>query len=777
MPDRFQHLDFPRELDANPRRSRRGFGGPPPSDPQAHARRLTRELDAHRPAPSDEIAGFDPRRLLKLDIEQLDPSGLEAIPGLSVVAQEGKNVTVLFATDAALDEFRRRLQLLANGRSATRKDILFAVRGFEYVSAEDRTGPALRAEGRPTTPRCWVDVELWPLELSTERVAIQQVFRAWCQGNGTRVLDAVANHAIILLRVDVATETLDDLLRMRDVRLVDLPPRYQLESRLLRLDIGAISPVPGPPVNAPGIVVLDTGIVTNHPLLGPAVGDAQSFVEGDSSSVDATGHGSAVAGLCLYGDVEACASAGSFVPELRLFSGRIVAGDGTSPTELIENSVAKAVAYFKEAYGSRVFNLSFGDERKPYAGGHVDRFAATLDTLAREYGVLFVVSAGNFAGTDAGPASWRDEYPNYLLTDQARIIDPAPALNALTVGSLAHYEGSHMAVRFPSDPAYQPIARRDEPSPFSRTGPGPRGAIKPELVDYGGNLYLDTRAGLSWNTAGRELGELTTNHGFATGNLLTADVGTSFATAKVSNLAARILGTYPSASPSMLRALLAAHASVPDAVRNRLGGDQAKILRFVGYGRPDQEATLFSSENRVTLIAEDALPPDQHHFYELPLPEDLFSGPARRERRLTVAIAHAPEVRRTRLDYKNSALSFRIVRARNLAAVTSAYRRLSRDEVEPSIPEEGFMPSPSLRAPATLQCATRIIRQVDSRLREKPYFLVITNRPASWVPASSPEPYAVVVVIEDRSSQQVQLYTQISAQLRARSQVRAQVRA
>jgi len=195
---------------------------------------------------------------------------------------------------------------------------------------------------------------------------------------------------------------------MRDVRQVDLPPRYQLDYFLIRPDVADIEAIPSPADGAPGIVVLDSGIITNHPLLRSAIGDSQSFVSGNESDADTTGHGTAVAGLALYGDVETAVAGRDFTPRCWLFCGKITDDRDANPVEFVENRVARAVSYFKEHYECRVFNLSFGDNRKPYGGAHVDKFAATLDTLAREQDVLFVVSAGNFNGADGFPTNWRE---------------------------------------------------------------------------------------------------------------------------------------------------------------------------------------------------------------------------------------------------------------------------------------------------------------------------------------------------------------------------------
>lgn len=390
--------------------------------------------------------------------------------------------------------------------------------------------------------------------------------------------------------------------------------------------------------------------------------------------------------------------------------------------------------------------------------------------MSREYQVLFIVSTGNVHHTVQGPANWREAYPRYLLEDDFRIVDPAPALNAITVGAIANYEIPRMAARNPDDPAFQPIAKRGQPAPFTLGGPGPNNAIKPDFVDYGGNRYIDSRHAPR-PVNGSELGELGLSKDFATGNIYRVAVGTSYAAPRVAHYAAQILGQYPDASPSLIRALMAAHAVVPDSCAE-LSLDRAELYRLVGYGRPNNEFSLFSERNRVTLIAEEKLGPNEHHFFEIPMPEDLFTSPTRRPRRITVAIAHTPRVRRTRLKYRESELSFRMVKAENLDAVTQAYRRLRQDEQEDGIPENGFAPSPTMREGGTLQCATRIIGQIDERYRRRPYHLVVTNSVPNWITSQEPEPYSMVVVIEDQSDVEVDLYAQIRVELEARERAR-----
>uniref|UniRef100_UPI003AF6D1AA S8 family peptidase n=1 Tax=Thiolapillus sp. TaxID=2017437 RepID=UPI003AF6D1AA len=251
-----------------------------------------------------------------------------------------------------------------------------------------------------------------------------------------------------------------------------------------------------------------------------------------------------VGGLALYGDFEHSLRDGAFIPTLRLFSGRILDKDNENTTGFVENHIEEAVRYFTTEYNCWVFNLSFGDANKPYLGAHLKGLSVTLDNLSRELGILFVVSAGNHRINDDSPdgLAWRDNYPDYLLEEAWKIIEPAPALNVLTVGSLARHNQTYSSQRNPMDPAEVPIAQPNQPSPFTRGGHSVDGAIKPEQVAHGGNWALNTlprRAAILGVTAG--LGVVSTNLKFAGGNLFSVDIGTSMAAPQVAHLAASVL--------------------------------------------------------------------------------------------------------------------------------------------------------------------------------------------------------------------------------------------
>ena len=183
-----------------------------------------------------------------------------------------------------------------------------------------------------------------------------------------------------------------------------------------------------------------------------------------------------------------------------------------------------------------------------------------------------------------------------------------------------------------------------------------------------------------------------------------------------------------------------------------------------------------STEEQVILITESALLDKHHHFYEVPIPESFYSsGKNRRRREITVALAHCPPVRTTRLDYKASRFQFRVVEANALDEAVDAFDKATAEEVE-SIKELNCNKTTygsQKRGYGTVQASTWAIKQArTSRL-----FVVVTRNDHSWGGplTQEEEPYALVIRMSDRENEEARLYTEIRAQLQARERARIRV--
>lgn len=772
QPNSYEHLPLGREQPVTERHrwqdKRPRFR---PDDPREFGTELLRRLEAAKPGTDEDLPGYDERRLLKIVLRPGESlPNLEAIPGIEVVSHEDRSVVLAFASNDGMAEFESRLATLARDGFVTRAQLLYAIDDFDHWTPADRTGNALREQGFPDSEPFVLDIELWPQERPDRRGVMLERFQNWLNEVGIQQLDRLVQPSLVMVKVRCTRAQAEErLLRHRDVRTVDLPPRIGVTVAMLQTDIGHIPPPQAPDATAPAVAVLDSGLTTGHSLIGPAVGDSQGFVLPERDSEDTSGHGTFVAGLALYGDVAGALERGRFVPVLRLFSGKVFKDDGTDETEFVERAVEEAVRYFVEEYGCRVFNLSYGDLNKVYDGRHLRGLAYTLDRLSRELDVLFVTSAGN-RPLHSLPENPREAYPNYLFEQDGRLLDPGTALNAVTVGGLTHYDAAREVQRYPNDIGIR-IAHSDQPCPITRCGPSIGGAIKPDFVEQAGNVTL-SRLGRPQMSG---LGVLSLNSGFASGGTFAEDVGTSYAAPVVAHKAARLLAESPDASPNLLRALLGAHAKWPQSCADVLdphGNEDGreKLLNAIGYGRIDDQALYRSLDDAVTLVAEESIAADHHHFFEIPVPDAWWEGP-RRERMVSVALAYTPEVRTTRLDYRATKIRFSLVNANGLDDVAAAFRR---------DPEKGMRERSAKRwiSSTKRNCGTLQVSRwaFGGPIRPHRLFLVITRQDAPWSPvADQSERYALCAVLEDRQRTGANLYAEVRAVLQARARVRIRV--
>lgn len=776
----YKHLRISKAVLQNPRRKQKpGMSPTVRSNIPQHAAMLTKQLQDSIKTAKEQPATKAGSYVLKFNLaSSFSIAGLRA-QGVEFISQEGSEIYIGFIDELGLNTFTERLSMLGAGTEGlTYKSLLLAIDNIGNWTAEDRKSWALKRFGLPKTDSFKLDVELWPISQTgrPEKENLTDSFEQWLNSQGIKKLDRVSRESLLMYRLELTIEQANQLLNHADVRCIDLMPSSGISYQKKDLPLEKIPHIQQPAEEAARICILDSGVNSGHPLLQAAMGEGVNFTN-RKTEMDETGHGTAVAGIALYGNLEENIQADYWKPELWLLSGKILNDKNEFDEKTIENTITEAVEYFVENHNCKIFNLSIGNANAPYQGGHVQGIAYVLDTLARKHDVLFIVSAGNFIGCD-DPAvpqhSWRDEYPEYLLHEQSIILDPAPALNVLTVGSLVLHDYTANAQKHPSDLEELAAARENQPSPFTRHGPSVRGAIKPELMAYGGNSAIAVR-GQHWKAADKGLGILSCNHGFIGNTLLSETCGTSFSTPYITHLAGRLLNNYPDASANLLRALLVNQAQMLNEISSTFPEELAKAYKtknrsdivhdVAGYGKINESELFRSSESVVVMLAEEQIAENTSQFFELPLPEDFlqYRGGLREIR---VSLAYMPPVRTTRMEYRATRIGFRLVDGDSLQEVERHFDNETKAEYQTmseSSTSTRFVSS-ELREKGTVQCSVWTRKQLNPN---KKWFVVVTRNDHDWGQelCDELENYALVVTITDRENANAQLYTQIQQQI------------
>lgn len=656
---------------------------------------------------------------------------------------------------------------------------------IEPYGPADRRGPGLpEGEFEGTVV---VDALLWPSPDTQEAARrLGDVRKVLARTEGEML---ASDHRALttMARVRVTATGLDALLGLMAAERVRAPLAPFLEPSDW-INAASDDLDSEPPIDVT-VGVIDDGIHAGHPLLTHLIVH-QVNVPDDREWLDPTEHGSMVAGLAAYGDVEtALRDHTAFPSPARLAVARVLEPDPADrsrtrfPTEEPEHVVIEAAVRALHDKGARIINISITDV-DAYSGPHVSIWTETLDRLARELDIVLVVSAGNrlpaASGEVAPGVHVHSDYPTYALDPDARIAEPAVAANVVTVGSIARSSASarHGGRSDPQDLA---IAHVNELSPFSRTGPGVNGtsqlgAIKPEFVHHGGNMVW-SRMGVN----GVDPGAATVSTALSsTGRLFACSSGTSFAAPRVARCAAAILDRYPAASANLIRALLGISAKVPEEAATQFT-DSTEAYRAFGYGLPDARRAVESDSNRAVLIHEGEIATNTVVIHPIPMPAVFTTGKS--DRSITVSIAYDPPVRRQRREYIAGHLGLDFYRGKTLDEVEAVVRK---QEKGASIP----LPTGRLRIAGKLQpgaqtcgASTLQVRHWRARAADSlspddtdTYYLVIRHMCEAWsaglADAYDAQRYALVVQLEDRTRVEIDLYATLAAQLQVQQQAR-----
>lgn len=763
-------------------RRKHGFGQATVRDYVKHSAHLQRQVDTLLKEKKPKFSGINPELLLKVTCS--NNVGAEEFQncGLEVIGKEDNNVLILFSTDAELQDFKSKLNAYKKGPQGKNKypsyNKLFAnIENISNLKPEDRIGSKLSAVKIKDSNFYWVDIELWHLgNLSLCRQKIDEIKKFISENKG-KVTDDYIGNSIIVLRASVSGHLLKKLLNINYIREVDFPAQPSFNPfELAPLTIDSFPPALSPPSDSPGVCIIDSGIMPGHPLLAPAIGEAVSFPPELGEPNDLNGHGTKVAGIALYEDVLKCIEAKEFAPKAFLYSARVTNENNTFDNEkLITTQIRNAIKYFNSTYGCRIFNISLGDSIRPYQGGKQYVWAAVLDEIARELDVLIIVSAGNYYYDmhHSELENILNDYPKYLFEKEARIIDPASSAIAVTVGSICIEGGPTINIVAPGKGAHlRTIGKHNLPSPFTRTGPGVQNSIKPELCEYGGNQLYD---GLTKRIReDRGLSIVTTSKDIPN-QLFTTDVGTSFAAPVVACKAAQILRSIGyDISANLLRALLIHSAEYPNGIEDCFKDEE--ILYCYGYGVPNVNRVLESSDNRVTLFAEASIELDKFHIYEVPIPRQFNSVYGKKK--ITVTLAFDPPTRHTRNDYLGLNMSFRLIRGKSLDEVVNAFlpKKQVANGFSPQIPKANncdMYPTPHWREKGTVQKA---VFSAKKKLEYGDTYYLVVRCENKWVSFENiKQKYAVVLTIEHEDTE-VKLYSEIEARINESIRISEKVR-
>jgi hypothetical protein len=318
------------------------------------------------------------------------------------------------------------------------------------------------------------------------------------------------------------------------------------------------------------------------------------------------------------------------------------------------------------------------------------------------------------------------------------------------------------------------IAKTGEPSPFSRRGPSVGKAIKPDFVDFGGNLVFKGFSQV------RQIGK---DHGTSVISLSWKDalfgqaIGTSFAAPLVARKAAllehKLKQDFGSAHPNLIRAVMACSSSIPKACSELLS-KQDQLIPQVGYGEVDLDFCLGSEDDNVMLIYEGEIEIDKFSIFDIPIPEELRSTKGDKEFR--IALSFDPPVRRRRADYLGVEMQFNLLRSISPEKIIEAYKKLGPDEEAPKLKASAKIsvtPKKSKlfgRAKSALQRGTFVAKKMTAAHGDTYHLVVRCHR--KWAPASIvKQRFAVAVSISANNSDLYNLVRQ-RVQLRARARTR-----
>ncbi len=406
------------------------------------------------------------------------------------------------------------------------------------------------------------------------------------------------------------------------------------------------------------ICLLDAGINGQHPFIAPSLVEnglhSIKLEWGVDDNQNQRGHGTEMAGIAIYGDLqEALESTSQVDVSHKIESVKILPRVGENPRDLYGAITQEAVslAEIDNPYAKRVICMAVTAPDSTNPDGRPSSWSAALDELTSssaedgENQRLFLVSAGNVL-----PSAFEElDYPSRNTLEPVQ--NPAQAWNAISIGGYT----SKVEVHSYDFRGYHALAEKGALSPYSTTSASWKGSwpIKPEVLFDAGNVATN---GDDYDSCD-DLSLLTTGHRHNI-NLFSTICATSSATAQAANFCAKLYAEYPDFWPETIRALMIHSATWTDQMHRQFcsrGSNTSKaqrryLVRHCGYGIPNLSYAIQCQNNSVNMIVQEEIQPfkktgsqvkmNEMHIHTFPWPNEVLRDLGATQVKLKVTLSY-----------------------------------------------------------------------------------------------------------------------------------------
>lgn len=557
--------------------------------------------------------------------EYLEKAGID----LLVVLDSNKAIVRL--TDDRTEEL---LDKIRNYEEQEFLTVLSILNSFEPISTTEKIEPAIEDEIKSVggDKPIFVEIRLFPNLDKDEYVGALRSIKEYIRTRGEEFVSEVLEQKRAKVRAKIRLSSIRELAEgVEPISVIDKIPRYRIEFLASGVDKGITGVLPQIQEDAPVVCVVDSGVAKDHPLLQEVIEEIVDFTPHSGDGYDNDGRGTFVTGLVVYGDL----FHGEIPPpDTSVVVAKVMNKDGEMVD--LEEILPKVVERFYRK--TKVFNMSISKEN--CCRSLDTEFASKIDELERKYNVVFCIPTGNVTlGKIQAFINGGEEYPSYFDKAECLLLQPGEACNAITVGSIARTDSSNS------------LARKNEPSPFTRRGPTPENRTKPDFAELGGNLVSIQRSSGVYVDEDEKLMTVSLNSDLRKG-YFARDNGTSYTAPLLSRCCAKIFKKFPRATPNLIKALLVNSIAYQQLTRH--GSDK----RLYGQGTPVMENALNSAPFRVTYYLESSVNMKDEKIIKFRVPERMSR--IQNKKRMYIVLVYDPPVDSSKEYYVMSALDFKL---------------------------------------------------------------------------------------------------------------------